>query len=316
MTTGSTGAPGVAQQASPHGDATRHHADEAIAAQPATTVTVLSSLLAVHDLLGYLPSEALEAVAEHSGASVNEVWGVASFYPNFRFTPPARHLIEVCWGPTCHVLGAQDVLQGLLERLGLDHEADTPDGTFTLKLNTCLGVCPHAPAMSFDHDVVGHITLERAARRLDLLRVADEEERRAERLVADAEEAKAERDARVAARSAERAAQAAREAAERAIDEAVEASRIFEMEKVEAIAADWAKRVAAKAAKADAAKAAEADEPAADAPETDAPEADVPDAEAPDAEAPDDDAPDDDAPDDDARETDAPETDAPEAGAR
>ena len=182
MTTGSTGAPRVAQQASPQSDVLRHYAYEAIAGQPATTVTVLSSLLAVHDLLGYLPSEALSAVAEHSGASVNEVWGVASFYPNFRFTPPARHLIEICWGPTCHVLGAQDILQGLLKHLGLDHEADTPDGTLTLKLNTCLGVCPHAPAMSFDHDVVGHVTLERAARRVDLLRVADQEERRAEQL--------------------------------------------------------------------------------------------------------------------------------------
>ena len=195
MTTGSTGAPGVAQQASPQSDVLRHYADEAIAGQPATTVTVLSSLLAVHDLLGYLPSEALSAVAEHSGASVNEVWGVASFYPNFRFTSPARHLIEVCWGPTCHVLGAQDILQGLLKQLGLDHEADTPDGTLTLKLNTCLGVCPHAPAMSFDHDVVGHVTLEQAARRVDLLRVADQEERRAEQPVADAEQAHAARDA-------------------------------------------------------------------------------------------------------------------------
>jgi len=191
MTTGSTGAPRVAQQTSPQSDELRHYADEAIAGQPATTVTVLSSLLAVHDLLGYLPSEALSAVAEHSGASVNEVWGVASFYPNFRFTPPARHLIEICWGPTCHVLGAQDILQGLLKHLGLDHEADTPDGTLTLKLNTCLGVCPHAPAMSFDHDVVGHVTLERAARRVDLLRVADQEERRAEQLVADSEQAQA-----------------------------------------------------------------------------------------------------------------------------
>jgi len=203
MTTRSTGAPGVAQQASPQSDVLRHHADEAIAGQPATTVTVLSSLLAVHDLLGYLPSEALDAVAEHSGASVNEVWGVASFYPNFRFTPPARHLIEVCWGLTCHVLGAQDILQGLLKRLGLDHEADTPDGTLTLKLNTCLGVCPHAPAMSFDHDVVGHVTLERAARRVDLLRVADQEERRAEQLVADAEQAQAARAAAAGAKAAE-----------------------------------------------------------------------------------------------------------------
>ena len=149
--------------------ALREAARQAIAGQPARTVTVLSSLLAVQDELGYLPAEAIDEVAQRTGASVNEVWGVASFYPNFRFRPPARHIIEVCWGPTCHVLGAQPLLHGLLERLGLDGEGDTADGAVTLKLNTCLGVCPHGPATSFDHELVGRTTIEAALRRTALL---------------------------------------------------------------------------------------------------------------------------------------------------
>lgn len=148
----------------------RERARRAIAEQPSPTVTVLSSLLAAQDELRYLPFEAIEEAAVSAGASVNEAWSVASFYPNFRFTPPARHSVEVCWGPTCHVLGAQPILQGLARHLGLDGEGDTEDGSVSLKFNTCLGVCPHAPAMSFDHRLAGRMSLDAAVGRLERLR--------------------------------------------------------------------------------------------------------------------------------------------------
>ena len=186
----------------------REEARAAIAEQPARVVTVLSSLLAAQDELGYLPPEAIDETAQATGSSTNEVWGVASFYPNFRFTPPARHTIEVCWGPTCHVLGAQAVLRGVMERLGLDGEGDTDDGAVTLKLNTCLGVCPHGPATSFDHEIVGRTTLETALRRIGLLAASDVEEGRAAVFEAEADRVKAEREARAAARAADAAAAA------------------------------------------------------------------------------------------------------------
>lgn len=153
--------------------ALRERARRAVAEQPSRTVTVLSSLLAAHDELGYLPYEAVDEIAQHTGASVNEVWAVASFYPNFRFTPPARHSVEVCWGPTCHVLGAQPILQGLVRHLCLDGEGDTHDGSISLKYNTCLGVCPHAPAMSFDHELAGRMSLGEAVSRVERIRAAD-----------------------------------------------------------------------------------------------------------------------------------------------
>ena len=148
----------------------RERSRRAVREQPAKTVTVLSSLLAAHDELRYLPYEAIDEVAQHTGSSVNEVWSVASFYPNFRFTPPARRQVEICWGPTCHVLGAQRILQGVAQSLELTGEGDTADGEISFKYNTCLGVCPHGPAMSFDHEVAGRMTLEDALRRIDLLR--------------------------------------------------------------------------------------------------------------------------------------------------
>ncbi len=151
----------------------RQRVRQAVAEQPYATVTVLSSLLAVQDAVGYLPPEAMDEVAERTGASVNDAWGVASFYPNFRFTPPGRHRVEVCWGPTCHLMGAQPLLRGVMERLELSTEGETQDGAITLKLNTCLGCCAHAPAMSFDHHLRGPISLDDALGEVDRLRAGD-----------------------------------------------------------------------------------------------------------------------------------------------
>lgn len=162
--------PPVSETAPASASELRERARRAIAEQPSPTVTVLSSLLAAQDELHYLPFEAIEEAALSAGASVNEAWSVASFYPNFRFTPPARHSVEVCWGPTCHVLGAQPILQGLARHLGLDGEGDAEDGSVSLKFNTCLGVCPHAPAMSFDHRLEGRMSLDSAVDRLERLR--------------------------------------------------------------------------------------------------------------------------------------------------
>ena len=134
----------------------------AIGSQKRPTVTVLSSLLAVHDDLGYLSSEAIEEIATFTNTTINDVWGVASFYPNFRFTPPGRHVVEVCWGPTCHLAGAPQILSGVQEDLGLSGEGDTEDQMTTLRYNTCLGACSNAPVISIDHRLIGRVTADSA----------------------------------------------------------------------------------------------------------------------------------------------------------
>ena len=140
----------------------RERARKAISSQRRPTVTVLSSLLAVQDELGYLPDEALEEVAVATGTTINEVWAVASFYTNFRFTPPGDHLVEVCWGPTCHLRRAAHILKAVQDDLGLADEGETLDNRFTLKYNTCLGACSQAPVMSIDHRLTGRLTPDSA----------------------------------------------------------------------------------------------------------------------------------------------------------
>ena len=138
----------------------------AVHGQTQPTVTVLSSLLAVEDELGYIPKEALEEVAGFTNSTVNDVWAVASFYPNFRFEPPAEHRVEVCWGASCHLVGAMGVFKSVLEATGMEDEGDTVDGRLTVKLNTCLGACAHAPVIAVDHHLFGRVTPESAARKV------------------------------------------------------------------------------------------------------------------------------------------------------
>lgn len=123
-------------------------------------MTVLSSLLAVQDELHYIPDEAVEETATFCNATINDVWSVASFYTNFRFTPPGKVTMDVCWGPTCHLMGAQEVLKTVHEALGLDEEATTTDGKITLRYSTCLGACAQAPVVARDHVLTGRITPE------------------------------------------------------------------------------------------------------------------------------------------------------------
>ena len=141
-------------------DELRDQVRKAIESQKRPTITVLSSLLAIQDLIGYLPDEAIEEVASSMAQTVNAVFGVASFYPNFRFSPPGRHSVEICWGPTCHINGAPIQLDKTLKNLNLVSEGETEDNEFSFRFNTCLGACSQAPVVSIDHELYGKISPE------------------------------------------------------------------------------------------------------------------------------------------------------------
>ncbi len=143
---------------------------KAIRNQKRPTVTVLSSLLAVEDELHYIPEEAIEEVAEFNDTTINEVWGVASFYTNFRFSPPGERVVEICWGPTCHLVGAQGILNAVLGALGLRDEGETEDNKISLKYNTCLGACSNAPVISIDHRLMGRQNVESTLKLMSELR--------------------------------------------------------------------------------------------------------------------------------------------------
>lgn len=132
-------------------------------AQAQPTITVLSSLIAVQDAIHYLPDEAIKETATFCGSTINEVWSVASFYTNFRFTPPGEKTLDVCWGPSCHLVGAQQVLDAVQGVLEIKEEGESPDRKVTLKYNTCLGACAQGPVIAINHHLIGKQTPESAA---------------------------------------------------------------------------------------------------------------------------------------------------------
>ncbi|MQG26038.1 MAG: hypothetical protein FI694_03905 [SAR202 cluster bacterium] len=132
---------------------------EAVRNQEQPTKTVLSSLLAIQDAMGYIPKQSMEVIAsEVPDTTVNDVWAVASFYPNFKFEPRSECTVEICWGPTCHIAGAMGIFDEALNLLGLQSEGKTSDGSVELDFNTCLGACAQAPVISVNHHLIGRVT--------------------------------------------------------------------------------------------------------------------------------------------------------------
>ena len=122
------------------------------------TVTVLSSLIAVQQALGYLPPESIPAVAEYTGASINEVYGVATFYTHFRFEPPGEHTVEVCWGPTCQLFDSRGLMKIAEESTGITFDSTSEDRRYTLRGLECAGACAQAPVGKLDGKIIGQLT--------------------------------------------------------------------------------------------------------------------------------------------------------------
>lgn len=108
--------------------------------------------------LGFVPLKALELVAELTEISEAQVYGVATFYSQFRSEPMGRHKISVCMGTACHVRGAGRVLEALEDELGVSKGGTTGDGRFTLESVRCLGACALAPLVVVDGDYHGAVT--------------------------------------------------------------------------------------------------------------------------------------------------------------
>ncbi|MFL2745979.1 MAG: NAD(P)H-dependent oxidoreductase subunit E [Dehalococcoidia bacterium] len=147
----------------------RDEVNKILSSSTDTTVTVLSSLLLVQDEIGYIPNEAVEEIGSFLKTSINEVWGVATFYTNFRFTPPCANVLEVCWGPTCHLKGAPDLISGVLKQLNLEEEGDSQDKGISVRYNTCLGACQQAPVISVNHALRGNVKASEIANIIDFV---------------------------------------------------------------------------------------------------------------------------------------------------
>ena len=102
------------------------------------------------ELGGWISPETMEACAELFGIEPVDVFGVVSFYPMFRLTPPGRHLVSVCHNVSCDLRGARDVLSQVCEIAGLERKGTSADGRFTVETVECQGACAAAPMLVLD----------------------------------------------------------------------------------------------------------------------------------------------------------------------
>jgi NADH-quinone oxidoreductase subunit E len=125
---------------------------------------VIPILLGLQEAYGYLPMEALREVTDRTDITPAQVYGVATFYAQFRLEPLGEHMVRVCHGTSCHVRGIVGITDTICDLLGLDGEGTTEDGKYTLEKVACLGCCSLSPVVMIDDKVYGGLTRKKAKR--------------------------------------------------------------------------------------------------------------------------------------------------------
>jgi formate dehydrogenase subunit gamma len=135
--------------------------DEIVAPLASKPGALMLVLHAVHDHFGYIPPDAVPAIARALNLSRAEVHGVVSFYHDFRTAPPGRKIIRVCRAESCQAMGGAALAAHIQARLGIDFGATSANGDFTLEPVYCLGNCACSPAIVVGDDIYGRVNPDR-----------------------------------------------------------------------------------------------------------------------------------------------------------
>lgn len=119
--------------------------------------TLIPILQDVQDVFGFLPEDALDIIGKHVNISTSKIYGVATFYNQFRLQPVGKHIVRVCRGTACHVRGSKLLLDALADQLHVEPGATSPDGEYTLETVACIGACSIAPVITVDDDFHGGV---------------------------------------------------------------------------------------------------------------------------------------------------------------
>jgi NADH-quinone oxidoreductase subunit E len=115
-------------------------------------------LQGAQSIYGYIPQEVFIKIANDTGLNLSDMYGVATFYAQFRLKPAGKHIIKVCHGTACHVQNADAISDAIKEALNVKDGETTPDKLFTLESVACLGCCSLAPVMMIGEETFGKLT--------------------------------------------------------------------------------------------------------------------------------------------------------------
>jgi NADH-quinone oxidoreductase subunit E len=139
-------------------DFARSEVEKILAAYDRRRQNLIPMLQDVQDRLGYLAEDAVFRLADYLELSPNDVFGVATFYAQFRFHPPGKHHLKVCQGTACHVRGSGLIAEAVTRKLGIGPGETSADLQFSMERVACFGSCALAPVVVIDDKVYGRMT--------------------------------------------------------------------------------------------------------------------------------------------------------------
>jgi NADP-reducing hydrogenase subunit HndA len=131
--------------------------DAVIAAHKGMPGALMPVLQQAQEIYGYLPIEVQRMIALKMEISIEEVYGVSTFYSQFVLNPKGEIAIAVCLGTACYVKGSGDILDKITQILGLPAGSTTPDGKYSLEATRCIGACGLAPVLTINNEVYGKL---------------------------------------------------------------------------------------------------------------------------------------------------------------
>ncbi len=136
---------------------------------------VIPLLQSAMSIYGYLPEIIFETLEKELGISKSQMYGVATFYSQFRLSPVGKHIVKVCHGTACHVQNATALTESLEEALKISDGETTEDGLFTLESVACLGCCSLAPVIMIGNEVYGKLTGSKAVKIINEIKLKEKE---------------------------------------------------------------------------------------------------------------------------------------------
>lgn len=130
-------------------------------------------LQGVQSTYGYIPRSAFELLSKETGLTLSDMYGVATFYAQFRLKPVGKHVVKVCHGTACHVQGADAISVAIKDALGVEDGGTTADRMFTLETVACLGCCSLAPVMMIGEETYGKLTGASAIKIIKEIRIRE-----------------------------------------------------------------------------------------------------------------------------------------------
>ena len=124
-----------------------------------TEGAMMPILQEAQEIYGYLPIEVMRIIARETGVALEEIFGVASFYSQFSLNPKGQVAIAVCLGTACYVKGSGDILNKIVEILGVPADSTSADGKYSVDATRCIGACGLAPVLTINGEVYGRLVV-------------------------------------------------------------------------------------------------------------------------------------------------------------